>query len=492
MRRFVLALVAVGYAATSPAADDGPRFTLSIYSAAANNGDSLFSASGPDTGPPGGYAIVRDRRQFDLKPGRNPVDVRDLSRFLDPAALSVHALGDNAAQILSQRFADEALSLDALVQKHLGHNVEVVVGAANANPTLIAGTLLSNAGGLTVQGADGRVTTIAEFNRITFPDLPKGLAAAPSMHWDVDARKAGAQAFEIVYPTQGLGWRAEYSGWLGGAGECRLSLSGWAQIANRSGTDFPGARVKLIAGEPHHVGTMAPAPRVMARATASGALQAEDSGNAGDYHEYTLDNTVDVATGSMLRAALFAEQALPCRREYVFESSRLRANTGMAPITDRNYGIEAPGPVRSTLAFKAERPLPAGRLRVLQNAADGVAEFAGEDTIAHTPRGENVALQLGNAFDLRGERKQADFQVDKDRRTVTESFAIRLSNGGDAAQAVDVREHLYRWTQWSITQSSIKFTKRNADTVDFVLDVPPNGNASVTYTVQYQWTESFK
>lgn len=492
MRKFVHAALLVMFGTGSTFAADQPatRYSLSIYSAAANNGDSLFAPAEPDVAAPGGYAVVRDRRQFELRQGPNSIQVSDVARYLDPAALSARALGDaEGIDIVSQRFEDETLSLDALVQKHIGHNVEVAV--SGGTPNVFSGTLLSNNGGLTVQGADGRVTTITDFNRVTFPDLPKGLSATPSLRWEIAAKRAGTATFEIVYPTQGMAWRAEYGGWLSN-GECRLALSGWAQIANRSGADFHDARVKLIAGEPHRAGA-APAPRVMRATPMASALQANDSGAAGDYHEYTLDSPVDLASGTQLRAALFPAQTIACQRQYIFEGSRLRANPGMAPISDRGYGSGEPPPaIRSTLTFKAERALPAGRVRILQTAGDGAAEFTGEDDIGHTPRGESVAMQLGNAFDLHGERKQTDFQLDKDHRTLTESFSIRLSNGSGAAQTATVREHLYRWNQWNITQSSAKYTKRDADTVDFSLEVPANGNVQLTYTVQYQWSESFK
>jgi hypothetical protein len=488
--RFWLGLAGACALAAAVAEEPGSRYSLSIYSAAANNGEGLFAPAGPEAGGPGGYAIVRDRRQFDLKAGANVVQVRDVSRYLDPAALSARPLGDSEAEILSQRFEDETLSLDALVQKHLGHPVEIHVGGGNQPSAAITGTLLSNVGGLSIQGPDGRVSTVTEFNRITFPDLPKGLAATPSLRWDIAAKKAGTQSFEIVYPTQGLAWRAEYSGWLA-TGDCRLMLSGWAQIANRSGTDYPDSRIKLIAGEPHRV-SAATTPRVMARAGAM-AMQAEETGAAGDYHEYSVDTPADLGSGTLLRVALFAGQNLPCQRQYSFEASRLRANPGMAPITERSYGGGEQGAsVRSMLTFRSERALPAGTLRILQNAADGTPEFIGEDALGHTPRGQTLNVELGNAFDLRGERKQTDFQFDKEHRTLNESFSIRLSNAGNGAQAVVVREHLFRWTQWNITQSSLKFDKRNADTVEFNVDVPANGNAQLTYTVQYQWNESFK
>ncbi len=231
---------------------------------------------------------------------------------------------------------------------------------------------------------------------------------------------------------------------------------------------------------------------MMAKAMSARAVTAEDSGKAGDYHEYTLDSAADLASGTLLRVALFPPQPLPCQRQYIFEASDLRANPGMAPITDRGYGLDAHQPVRSTLGLHVDRPLPAGRIRVIEDASDGAPEFVGEDQIDHTPRGEPINIELGNAFDLRGERSQTDYRIDKDKHTLDESFAIRLVNASAHAQSVTVREHLYRWTQWNIVQASGKYDKRNSDTVDFKIDVPANGNAALTYSVQYQWNESYK
>ena len=491
---FVIGIMAACAAAAAPARSGDaaePRRSISIYNGASSNGDALFEPENEDAAP-GGYAVVRERRQYELKPGMQTLQVRDVARWLDPAALNVRAVdAAEGVEIVSQRFEDASLSLDALVRNHLGHAVEIVSGTG-ANAMLTTGTLLANSGGLSVQLADGHIATVTEFTRITFPDLPKGLSATPSLRWDVVAKKSGTQAFDIVYPTQGLGWRAEYSAWITPAADCKLAFSAWAQIANRSGTDFADASVKLIAGEPHRVAAPRPRPMLAGKAMAAQAVVAVEAGNAADYHEYALDAPVDLGSGGLFRVALFPAQTLPCQRQYLFEASGLRANPGMAPITERGYGVGEHQPVRATLALQVDRALPAGRIRVLENAADGAAEFVGEDQLGHTPRGETVAVNLGDAFDLRGERSQSDFQIDKERRTLTEAFAIRLVNHSARAQSVVVREHLYRWSQWSIVQSSTKYEKRNADTIDFKLDVAANADAKLSYTAQYQWSESLR
>jgi len=299
-------------------------------------------------------------------------------------------------------------------------------------------------------------------------------------------------AVSLAPGSRARGVKAMSGGRLATGGDCKLDLSGWALLANRSGASYRGAQVKLIAGSPNRVAPQnAPRPIMMAKAGAAAPATAE-SGTIGDYHEYTIDTPLDLVDNSLQRVALFPDQAVACQRQYLFEATRMRANPGMAPITDRGYGSDAQSAVRSTLALRIDRALPAGRVRLLQNSGDGAPEFIGEDQIGHTPKNEAVVLQLGDAFDLRGERRQTDFAIDKNQRSLSESFALRVRNAGDAARSVVVREHLYRWTQWNIAQASTKYEKKNSDTIEFKLDVPANGEATATYTVQYQWTESFK
>jgi hypothetical protein len=494
-RGSLAATLALLCGAAASAQESAPRYALSIYSAQANNGDALFETTDAEgSNEIGGYAVVRDRRQFTLASGNNMLEVRDVARYLDPSALSTRVLDDTDTVIVNQRFDDQALSFDALVQRQIGHAVEIAGSSSNPNAAPIIGTLLSNNGGLTVQLADGRVMTVTDYARVTFPDLPKGMSAMPALHWQVSAKRAGPRTFELVYPTQGLAWRAEYSGWLGNGGDCALSLAGWAQIANRSGASFRAAQVKLIAGTPQRLG--ATRPMVTTKA-ASAPTAAVETGMLGDLHQYTVEAPIDIADNALQRVALFAEQAVACQRQYLFEATHFRANPAMAPITDRGYGLAESSAVHAALALRIDRALPAGRVRLIQSSSaeagsEGTPEFVAEDQIAHTPKNEPLVLQLGDVFDLRGERSQTRYEIDKDQHALSESVALRVSNASNLARNIIVREHLYRWTQWSIAQASAEYAKKNADTIEFNVAVPANGKTDIDYTVQYQWTESFK
>ena len=68
-----------------------------------------------------------------------------------------------------------------------------------------------------------------------------------------------------------------------------------------------------------------------------------------------------------------------------------------------------------------------------------------------------------------------------------EDFEIKVRNRKSEAVTVRVVEHLYRWSNWTITQKSDEFTKKDAQTIEFNVSVPPDAEKIVTYRVRYEW-----
>jgi len=132
-------------------------------------------------------------------------------------------------------------------------------------------------------------------------------------------------------------------------------------------------------------------------------------------------------------------------------------------------------------------PLPAGRVRMF----DG-KDFLGEADIGHTAANEDVALTIGNTFDLNAERTREDFKLDRDGRTMTETIGVTLKNAKASAATVRVTERLSRWTDWEILTSSVPFEKRNSQTVSFDVPVPADGETKLSYTVRYRWAPDIK
>ncbi len=163
-------------------------------------------------------------------------------------------------------------------------------------------------------------------------------------------------------------------------------------------------------------------------------------------------------------------------------------------MTDRNFGVQSNKKVDIYLRFKNAKdigmgmPLPSGRIRVSQrDPADDTLEFIGEDTIDHTPKDEEILIKMGSAFDVVGERKQTDFNVDVRRDLMDETIEIKIRNHKEERVKVIVKENLYRWTNWEITESSHRHKKIDSRTIHFPVNIEKDGEVTITYTVHYSW-----
>ena len=56
-------------------------------------------------------------------------------------------------------------------------------------------------------------------------------------------------------------------------------------------------------------------------------------------------------------------------------------------------------------------------------------------------------------------------------------------------ETVEMRvvEHLYRWVTWEITKKSRSYRRIDAQTIEFPVQVKPDGEEKVSYTVHYYW-----
>ena len=464
--------------ALAPVHAAGPT-QLTIYR---SDSPALY-ASTADGDVDAGYAVVHEQRTLELVAGVHDVTLADMPTQIDTEALAL-GLPDGSAKVLSQRVL-LAHGADATLAALLGHRVEVLGSGGGS----LAKGVLSRAGdGLLVRDDAGRSTLVTQYAavRSTDADVPAGLR----LDLRIDAAHAGPVAASLSYPTAGLGWRAAYVGTLEPGASCRMRFAASASIANRSGRDWQGLRLSLVAGEPNMAKTSAPRPMMaMARSFSAEAKVADlpEQASLADYRSYTLPSPVDLPDDSVSQVPLYASRTIDCERTALYSvgSSGYRpAQPMLNPDFEPNGGSE----ITSTLALKAFDSLPAGYLRVLSADRSGMPQFIGEGRIDDTPKGGKATITLGTAFDLRATRTRTKFEVDAPAHHMDEAFRIRLSNAGDTARVVTVRDYPQRWRQWTLTSSSSKPSTQNPDLLEFRVNVPANGEATLDYALRYQWT----
>jgi len=425
-----------------------------------------------------GYAVVREQRSLKLASGTHDVVIGDLPNALDAEALAL-GFPDGNAKVMSQRLL-LAQGSNAALTGLVGRAITVL---GSNGETLASGTLLRAGDGLLVRSPSG-TTLVRKYAAVRSPDGDFPLGSSLSLR--VDAARAGNTRAVLSYPTSGLGWRAAYVATLQPGAGCRMQFESRASIANRSGRDWHDAQITLIAGEPNMAKPSAPQPMMaMARGySAKADMPQQDS--IGDYRSYTLPGTVDLPDGSVSQVPLYASRALDCTQTALYENGS--SYQPQQPNTNRDFNQGGGNTVVSTLKLKAFDSLPAGYLRVLTADRNGTPQFIGEGRIDDTPKGSDATITLGTAFDLRAERERTSFSIDKAARTMDEAFRINLSNAGDSARVVTVREHPSRWRQWTLVSSSSKPSQQNPDTLEFRVEVPANGKVVLDYAVRYSWT----
>lgn len=448
---------------------------LTIYHA---DDDALFSGDAQGA-LDSGRAVVHEQRGVDVQAGRHTLRVGGLPANVQPEAVTVDF--GKGVEVLGRRIVLARGNADSALSGHVGEHV-VVTGSSGQ--TIAEGELFGADGsGLTVRGANGGVIVVHDYATVS---LPPDAVGGGSALLDVDAKSSGTFDAKLTYSTSGIGWRAAYDAVLASGTACRMQFDPQASIANRSGRDYERATVKLVAGQPNLANG-----RVRAFAN-KGVLAAAEApmprqGTLGDYRSYTLPGAVDLPDGTVTLTPLYAASELDCTRQYLLEAGNVWQPP--KPLLDANYNNDnyQDQPIASTLSFVAPQALPAGTLRAFTVDRDGASELLGEGQIPDTPAGQRASVTLGESFDLRASRERTAFTVDKSSHTMDEAFRVTLDNGGDTARTVTVREHPGRWSEWTLSSSSVKPDKQTPDTLEFAVNVPARGKATLDYKVRYTW-----
>ena len=443
-----------------------------------------------------GYALVRQDRDVQLTTGRSSLRFTEVAGLIDPTTVNFAVPANPGVHVLEQNFQYDLVSTPKLLLRYLDRPITVERNVGNETAT-VTGTLLSAADGLVLRGTDGTVYALNGYSAVKFPELPGGLITQPTLVWELDSPVAGTQRARVTYQTGGITWWADYNavyseGRNAGAGQ--LDLSAWVSIINQSGATYKDAHLKLVAGD---VNRVQPVPQranmEMIEVTAVRKSAGFVEKPFDEFHLYTLGRVTTLPNNSTKQLELFpSARQIPARRLLIYDPLGTPSFEG--PYTERDPGFAGDTKVATYLEFRNDAasglgvPLPAGRVRVARlDSADGSPEFIGEDAIDHTPKDSTVKLKLGNAFDVTGQRRQADYKVDTRARWMEEEIEITLRNHKSQPVEVQVREPLYRWSNWQLTSSSPQFHKDSAQLIHFDVTVPKDGTAVVRYRVHYSW-----
>ncbi|MGA3294605.1 MAG: DUF4139 domain-containing protein [Candidatus Acidiferrales bacterium] len=432
-------------------------------------------------------ALVRDVRQIRLQSGVFPLRFEDVAASIMPATVHFRSLTDPAKlSVVEQNYEYDLLDPQKLLQKYVGREVTLVRRETDAGSTKWVETkalLLADNTGPVWKIGDEIVTGISA-DAYRFPDLPENLYSRPTLVWTLENRGADSQRVEASYLTTNLSWSADYVLNVG-RDEKSADLDGWVTLVNNSGAGYDNAKLQLVAGEVHR--TEQPVARnVMALAGAAVAKSEAQFAQEGfsEYHLYTLQRRTSIQNNESKQISLLTGTNIPVEKYLEVEGQQYYYRN------PQGIGNAISQPVKVFYRFKNDEksglgmPLPAGTVRVYLADSKGGAQFAGEDTISHTPKDETLRIYVGNAFDVVCERKQMDYKKLASDLFEME-YQIALRNHKDAPVTVEVREPV--GGDWEVVNSNYKWTKLDATTIGFEIPVDKDGAATLDYRVRVKW-----
>src|SRR5580692_1200044 len=266
-------------------------------------------------------ALVQDRRDIDIKGGRQRIEFEDVSAQIRPETASLSAAD---ISIVEQNFDFDLLTPAKLMEKAVGQEVTIVrVNPATGAETREQAQVLATNGGVVLKIGQ-RIVVLRDDGlpvRVIFDKVPDNLRARPTLSVTIDSARAGARSASLSYLTPGLGWKADYVA-LYDEAAAKIDVQGWITLTNTSGTTYENARTLLVAGSPSQpaaptVGWRPPIrrPTLEQAGTESGTRE-----RLGDFYLYPLPERTTIANLQTKQVGFLDVHGVPAEHGYEFHN----------------------------------------------------------------------------------------------------------------------------------------------------------------------------
>jgi hypothetical protein len=482
---------------------------LTVLSAAASDQETLYmpvvarqrSASNHQSQ---GQALVKDRRLvLHLKSGDNLVKFTDIAATIDPTSVRFESLTDpQGTTVVEQSFEYDLATADALLKRFIDREIVCVDRAGQE----VAGYLASYDGAtIVLSSAPAAVErTTQEVSRgslqaLRLPEMPADLISRPTLVWKLRTTTPGKHETMLSYICGFVKWHANYviEVMPGEPGQPDLiDVDGWVTLENTSGSTYPHAGLRLIAGDVRRL--QDPWQRTLDEEnkarfgkrkhiiySAADLATLRDLMNEGryevvpsfaeqslfEYHLYVLNTPCTVADHELKQLALLTKKGAKAKRRYLFDPR------------DANRSLAIELLVKNEEENKLGLPLPKGAVTLQQRGLDGELAVVGKTEIDHTAVKEELKLRYGHAFDVIGEHRQV--QVERINKESRITYETRIRNHKPVP--VDVRCYGERLPAGAILrQASLRHVVENSSTIYFDFTLPANAEQVIRYTVVYR------
>ncbi len=316
------------------------------------------------------FALVHDTRAVSVRAGTDQVLLPGVSKQLDPdSVLFDWPEGRSHPDVVSTTYNIGVSSSQELMQRLVGQSVDVVWRGQDGRESDRRSGRLEEAGqGTVLHTKEGYLIdptgeVVVPGNR-TFPTMPELVAK-------VESPLTGTLKLGTSYLTRGLSWSADYVGMISGDGKS-MRLECWGTVTNQTGTDFPAAKIKLVAGNPNRAAAYVSDRSEMTftrgvQVQMSGRLAQAPAGMpppvaTGELYAYPIPAQADISQGQMNRVRILEAASVPIVRTYSIAlnpwmeaTERHSAQVSISFTNGTAVGLGLPLPAGAVRAYETDR-----------------------------------------------------------------------------------------------------------------------------------------
>jgi hypothetical protein len=426
-------------------------------------------------------ALIEHVRPISVPAGRQRIEFAGVSAQIIPETVSFIA---PSVVLVEQNFDYDLLTPAKLMEKAVGSSVQLVrVNPATGAETTETAEVLSTVGGVVLR-IGSRIEVLREDNlptRVIFDKVPENLRAQPTLSVLVNAAKPVNEVARLTYLSRGFTWATDYVAVFDETGGT-TSMQGWITLKNNSGTSFTNARTQLIAGDVNLVDSEEQwwTRYEQMRNTNQRSAGMESSGRQqlGDYYIYPIKQLTTVANNQTKQVSFIDAEGVKASKGYELSFYGFQSHSvpQSAEVRMRFANSKAGG---------MGDQLPSGVVRIYMRDTRGQPQFVGEDHIGHTSAGSEMALKIGDAFDVTIQPTLLQTRKITKRKTEYDmSYVVRSAR--EAPIVVTLRQDGL-WRQNQVLKESIAGRRTDSDSFAWDVPVPANGETTLNFTAETSW-----
>ncbi len=325
----------------------------------------------------------------------------------------------------------------------------------------------------------------------------------PVLTWQIFSEKAGEYPLTLQYMASNITWKADYLVTFNGETQM-LDILVWVTIKNETDASFQNAQVRLLSTNKEVKDTYpVDQGRIVSFQSERGySPSAQVTNFPFVIYEYPMERKINIE-GHETKQILYTQaDEIPYTRKYIYEGNAAvirniidsKCYISQVPLRqERSWGKETQNGIYEYLEFKNDKekglgqPLPRGKVRVYRKEQDYSLSWIADDSLENASSGDITRIRIGMLKDVLGQRIQVDFKPIVPDHLYDEIFEIKLTSYQKQDINIEVIEHLYRWPQWKIVESSQEFKQTGQYTIHFEVVLPAEGEKNISYTVRYKW-----